>query len=118
MADYRNLEVWRRAHALTLVIYALTATLPASERYGLISQMRRSAASIPMNLAEGSGRATDRDYARFVSHAIGSASELEYQLILIQDLGYGQRTDPAHARTLTVEVRRMLVALRRALVNT
>jgi four helix bundle protein len=69
-----------------------------------------------MNLAEGSGRSSDRDYARFVSNAIGSTSELEYQLLLTEDLGYGQSRARDEARVLTTEVRKMLVAFRRTLV--
>jgi four helix bundle protein len=87
VSDYERLDVWRAAHALALAIYQATSTFPADERFGLAAQMRRAAASIPMNLAEGSGRSTDRDHARFVANAIGSASQLEYQLRLAADLG-------------------------------
>ena len=117
MSDYRNLDVWRKAHSLTLSVYRLTATFPGSEKYGVVSQMRRASSSIPMNLAEGSGRSSDRDYARFVSNAIGSASELEYQLILAEDLGYGETGAGDEAQVLTTEVRMMLVAFRRTLVT-
>jgi four helix bundle protein len=117
MADYKNLDVWRKAHSLTLTIYQFTTTFPGPERYGLISQMRRASSSIPMNLAESSGRASDRDYARFVSNAIGSVNELEYQLLLAEDLGYGRGPGGDEARTLTTEVRRMPVAFRRTLVD-
>ncbi len=116
MSDYRNLDVWRKAHALTVTVYRLTATFPRSERYGIISQMRRASSSIPTNLAEGSGRSSDRDYARFVSNAIGSTSELEYQLLLAGDLGYLRNGAGDEAQALTTEVRRMLVAFRRTLV--
>ena len=115
MSDYRNLDVWRKAHALTLAIYRFTAAFPGSEKYGMVSQMRRASSSIPMNLAEGSGRSSDRDYARFVSIAIGSASELEYQLLLAEDLGYGEGSSCEEAQVLVAEVRKMLVAFRRTL---
>jgi four helix bundle protein len=117
VSDYRDLDVWRKAHVLTLEVYRLTESFPRSEKYGISSQMRRSSASIATNLAEGSGRSSDRDYARFVSNAIGSASELEYQLLLAEDLNYdrGHRTEPM--RLQTAEVRRMLVALRQFLVS-
>ena len=88
MQDFRNLAVWRHAHQLTLAIYQETSKFPASEKFGLTSQMRRSAASIPTNIAEGCGRGSDPDFARFLSIALGSASELEYQLLLASDLGH------------------------------
>ncbi len=116
MSDYRNLDVWRKSHQLTVTVYRLTGAFPRSERYGMVSQMRRASSSIPTNLAEGSGRSSDRDYARFVSNAIGSASELEYQLLLAGDLGYLRHGAGDEAQSLTKEVRRMLVAFRKALV--
>jgi len=88
MADYRNLEVWQVAHKLTLNIYRATVAYPKEEMYGLVTQTRRAATSIPTNLAEGSGRGSDDDYARFVRFASGSANEVEYQLLLAKDLGY------------------------------
>ena len=118
MSDYERLDVWRAAHALTLAVYQATSSFPAEERYGLASQMRRSAASIPTNLAEGSGRSTDLDHARFVANAIGSASELEYQLLLAADLGYCPREIAQNHRRQVGEIRRMLTALRRYLAQT
>jgi len=88
MADYRNLEVWQAAHRLTLDVYRATVAFPKEEMYGLVTQTRRAVASIPTNLAEGSGRGSDDDYARFVRFASGSANEVEYQLLLAKDLGY------------------------------
>ena len=117
MSDYKNLRVWDEAHDLALNVYRISARLPKSETYGLQSQMRRAAASIPANLAEGSGRSTNRDFARFVSNAIGSASELDYQLLLAGDLGYIDRENVASAKARVTEVRRMLSALRRHLAE-
>ena len=117
MSDYRDLEVWRKAHSLTLAVYRLTESFPASERYGISSQMRRSSSSIGTNLAEGSGRSSDRNYARFVSNAIGSASELEYQLLLVTDLRYDWTGRTDELRSQTAEVRRMLISLRQFLVG-
>ena len=117
VSDYTKLKVWEKAHFLALDVYRLTLQLPDDERYGLQSQMRRSAVSIPANLAEGSGRSTDRDYARFVSNAIGSASELEYHLCLTKDLGYLEKHSTDATRQLLVEVRRMLRSLRRHLLQ-
>ena len=88
MRDFRKIQVWERAHHFTLKIYKITSPFPKDELYGLTSQMRRSAASIPANIAEGCGRDTQAELARFVHIAGGSASELEYHLILAHDLGY------------------------------
>ena len=85
MQDFRNLEVWKRAHQLTLEAYRSTESFPRSELFGLSSQIRRAASSIPTNLAEGCGR-TQAEFARFVQIAMGSACELEYQLLLVRDL--------------------------------
>ena len=112
ISDYRNLDVWKKAHSLALDMYRVSRELPTSERYGLQSQIRRSAASIAANIAEGSGRSTDRDFARFLSTAIGPACELEYQLLLGQDLGYLDEDVARPARNDVSEVRRMLKALR------
>ena len=88
MKDFRELQVWQRAHSLTLRLYELSRTFPSDERFGLTSQVRRASASIAMNIAEGCGRGSEAELARFVEIAIGSASEVEYQLILARDLGY------------------------------
>jgi four helix bundle protein len=112
MSDYRKLQVWSKAHQLTIDIYRISIDLPKSELYGLQAQMRRASASIAANLAEGSGRSTDRDFARFVSHAIGSACELEYQLTLSQDLGYLEEPEVRLVQDQVSEVRRMMRSLR------
>jgi len=86
--DYRNLEVWRRGHALTLKIYGVVRLFPRDEIYGLSSQMRNSSSSVPTNLAEGCGRGSSAELRRFSLIASGSASELDYQLLLARDLNY------------------------------
>ena len=86
MRDFRQLRVWSEAHRLVLAIYQVTASYPKCELYGLTSQMRRSAASIAANIAEGCGRAGSGDLHRFLSTAMGSATELEYFLLLSRDL--------------------------------
>jgi four helix bundle protein len=86
MQDFRHLKVWERAHQLTLAVYSNTVSFPHEERYGLTSQIRRAAVSIPANLAEGCGRGGDADFKRFVQIAMGSACELEYHLLLACDL--------------------------------
>jgi four helix bundle protein len=88
MGDFRNLRVWQRAHQLTLDLYGDTRTFPKEERYRLTSQLRRAAVSIPANIAEGCGRNGDTELARFLTIARGSASELDYFLLLAHDLGY------------------------------
>ena len=86
MKSFRELRIWQKGHQLTLSISSIIKNFPKEEIYGLISQMRRSSASIPNNIAEGGGREADAELARFLSIALGSASELEYQLILSNDL--------------------------------
>jgi four helix bundle protein len=86
--NYKNIVAWQRSHQFTLLIYRLTATLPDQERFGLISQMRRAAASVPANIAEGAARDSTVDFARFLTIALGSLNELEYFMLLSKDLGY------------------------------
>ena len=86
MQDFRNLEVWQRAYALALEVYRASRQFPREEIYSLTSQLRRCSISIPSNIAEGCGRQTDADFKRFLHIAMGSAAELECQLMLIRDL--------------------------------
>ena len=88
MHDFRRLQVWDKSHGLTLRIYELTSDFPREEIYGLTSQIRRACASIPTNTAEGCGRETPADFARFLQIATGSASETEYLIQLAHDLKY------------------------------
>jgi len=110
MRPFRDLKVWRKAHGLTVAVYKATSTFPKEELYGLTSQIRRSSASIAANIAEGCGRSGGPELARFLHIALGSASELEYHLLLACDLGL---LDKLHydglARDVT-EVKRMLTA--------
>jgi four helix bundle protein len=98
-----------------LAVYRASRSFPESERFGLTSQLRRAAVSIPANIAEGCGRRGDRELARFLHIASGSASELEYYVVLAQDLGYLPSPDPNSLLTLATEVRRMVAALARSL---
>ena len=109
MQDFRNLEVWRKAHTLVLDVYRLTESFPRSEMFGLSSQMR-SASSIRTNLAEGCGR-TQPEFGRLVQIAFGSACELEYQLLLARDLGFLTPDSYQSACANVIEVKRMLSSL-------
>jgi len=109
--DFKNLKVWKKAHELTLVLYQSTRTFPKDEIYGLTSQIRRAAASIGANIAEGCGRRSDPEMKRFVQIARGSANEVEYHLLLARDL---QFLTPGEFRCLEakiLEIHRMLAAL-------
>jgi len=86
---FRDLVVWRKAHEFVLAVYRLTAGFPKQETYGLVSQMRRAAVSIPANIAEGFGKLGKADKARFMNISEGSVEECRYYLILAEDLGYG-----------------------------
>lgn len=110
MQDFRNLKVWQKAHALTLAVYKETADFPNHELFGLRLQMRRTAAAIPMKIADSCGRASDDDVFRCLQTSMGSASELEYQCILAHDLGY---ISPDRFGLLTsdvTEVKKMLAS--------
>jgi four helix bundle protein len=110
MANFRELRVWERAHDLTLRIYEATANFPKQEMYGLTSQIRRSCTSIPTNVAEGCGRGGDPEPARFLHIAMGSASELEYQLLLARDLNLLAIPDYESLALHLNEVQRMLAS--------
>lgn len=88
MQRFTDIKVWQRSHALVLEVYRLTVAFPAEERFGLTSQMRRAATSVPANIAEGSKRRTNAEYARFLNLAEGSLAETEYLLLLARDIGH------------------------------
>ena len=108
MRDFKTLLVWQKAHAITLITYKLTANFPKEELYGLTSQMRRSAASIGSNIAEGCGRGGDAELARFLQIAMGSASELESQTLLAHELGFIESTIYRQFEKDISEIKRML----------
>jgi four helix bundle protein len=103
--------VWEKAHELTLLVYRATKPFPTDERYGVTAQLRRSAVSIPSNVAEGFGRTSERDRARFLDISVGSANELEYLLLLSRDLEYLPAADYDQLRKGVIAVRRMLASL-------
>jgi four helix bundle protein len=109
--DFRELKVWEKAHRLALSVYRSTNDFPAREQYGLTSQLRRSAVSIPTNIAEGCGRNGDAEFARFLDIAFGSASELEYLVQLCRDLELLKQESAGQFHPDIVEVKRMLSSL-------
>ena len=111
MQDFRRLKVWEKAYALTLDVYHVSQCFPRDEIYGLTSQMRRAAVSIGANVAAGSCRSGDSEFRRFLSMAIGSASELEYELLLANDLRMMNQSDFDRLSNEAVEVKRMLASL-------
>jgi len=111
MRNFRELKVWEKAHRLTLEIYQVTIHFPQEERYGLISQMRRCSASIPANIAEGCGRSGKAEFAHFLQVALGSASELDYHLLLSRDLRFLDAGAYEPLATRVTEVKRMLTVL-------
>jgi four helix bundle protein len=108
MRDFRNLVVWQKSHELTRVIYRATENFPKHEVFGLTSQVRRAAASVPTNLAEGCGRWGDGDMGRFIQIAMGSASEVDYLLLLARDLDYLATGQYESLSRELDEIRRML----------
>jgi len=111
MRDFRQIQVWEKAHQLTLEIYQVTARFPKEEFYGLTSQLRRAAASIAANIAEGFGRGGDIELARFLQIAIGSAYEVEYHILLAKDLSIITHEVNDRLQAHIIEVKRMLAAL-------
>ena len=110
MRNYRDLQVWGKAHNLALELYRVSRGFPREEIYGLTSQLRRAAVSIGANLAEGCGRRTSSELARFVRIAMGSASELDYHLLLCRDLGFMSSDDFNNRAAQLTEVRKMLTS--------
>jgi four helix bundle protein len=110
MRDFLKLEIWQRSHKLTLCIYDITKSFPKEEIYGLSSQMRRSASSIPTNIAEGCGRSSHAQTIFFFEVAIGSCSELIYQILLCKDLFYIPESNYKELYNDANEIRKMLYA--------
>ena len=111
MQDFKQLKVWKKAHMLTLKIYKMTTNFPKEELFGLTSQIRRASASIPANIAEGCGRGGDADFARFLQIAMGSASELEYHLLLARELNYLNKSEYEDSNKQVIDIKRMLTTL-------
>jgi four helix bundle protein len=110
MKDFRELKVWEKGHELSLAVYRATARFPNEERYGLTSQMRRASVSVPANIAEGCGRGSDAELARFLQIAAGSANELEYHLLLANQLEMLNSLEYERLTKQVTEVKRMLTS--------
>ena len=113
MKDFRDLLVWRKAHLLALASYRSTQDFPKQEMYGLTMQIRRCAASIAANIAEGCGKHGNAEFQRFINIASGSASELEYHFLLSKDMGFIDAKSYEQLNNHVVEVKRMLASLAR-----
>ena len=111
MRDFRKLQVWERSHELTLKIYELTSQFPREEIYGLTNQIRRACTLIPTNIAEGCGRESTADFARFLQIAMGSASETEYLILLAHNLKYFNAKQYVELTDAIVSVKKMLTSL-------
>lgn len=108
MQDFRSLKVWQKGHQLTLAIYKATTKFPKDELFGLTAQTRRASASIPANIAEGCGRSGKAELGRYLQISMGSASEVEYHLLLAHDLGLLNDADHKRLESLVVELKRMI----------
>ena len=110
MKNFKELQVWQKAHQLTLLLYKITNSFPADEKYGLVSQIKRSASSIAANIAEGCGRSGDAELARYLQIAMGSASELEYHILLVHDLKIIETSNYEELANEVVEIKKMLAS--------
>ncbi len=111
MRDYKKLDVWKKAHLLTKQIYAeVIPVMPNEERFALTSQLKRSAYSVPLNIVEGYGKSTNKDFAHYLDNALGSAHEVEYTCYLIHDLGFIDKDLHDNVNIAINEVKAMLIA--------
>jgi four helix bundle protein len=111
MNDFKQLIVWQKAHANAIMVYNLTKLFPKDEQYGLTSQLRRAAVSVPANIAEGCGKFSRKDFAKFLQISLGSAQETEYLSLLSFELGYVEDTHYNESSALMNEVKAMLISL-------
>jgi four helix bundle protein len=115
MHNYKNLKIWQNSRALVKLVYKLSEELPQTERFGLVSQIQRAAISIPANIAEGSGRGSDKDFARFLDMAVASSFELETEILLILDLGYIKDTQIDDVLIQIQEIQKMIFGFKEKL---
>ncbi len=111
MQNYRDLIVWKKAHENALLIYSQTKGFPKEEQFGITSQIRRAAVSIPTNIAEGTGKSTKKDFANYLQSALGSTQEVEYLLLLSNELSYLNQDQYLKINSLVNEVKAMLISL-------
>lgn len=111
MKDFRKLTVWQKSHNLAILIYKITNDYPKAELYGITSQLRRAITSIPTNIAEGCGRGSDKDFAKFIQIAFASACESEYLILLSNDLGFLVNDDYERLNKDICEIKKMLTSL-------
>ncbi len=109
--NFRDLKVWTKAHQLALNIYHVSKSFPKEEQFGITSQRRRAALSIPTNIAEGCGRGSDSDFARFIQIAFGSASEVEYQIFFCRELHFIQENIYSTLSDDVIEIKKSITAL-------
>lgn len=112
--DHKKLDVWKYSMDLVVHVYKITSNFPKSEVYGLTSQMRRCAVSVPSNIAEGAARNSNKEYNRFLAIALGSLSELETQLLIAERLEY---TEGSTVFEELIKVRELLIGLKKYIVN-
>jgi len=117
MQDFKKIKIWQRAYDFTIEVYKATLTFPQEEKFGLTSQLRRATASIPINISEGAGRDSKKDFANFVQIAIGSSSEVECELLLARDLGYLDKNLYDFLDDELKEIRKMMYYFRKSLLT-
>jgi four helix bundle protein len=115
MHNYKNLKIWQNSRTLVKQVYELTSLLPPKEQYGLISQIQRAAISIPANIAEGSGRGSDKDFSRYLDIAIASSFELETEFLLAVDLNYINEVQINSVMQVIQEVQKMIFGFKESL---
>jgi four helix bundle protein len=118
MQDYKSLKVWQKAHQIVINIYKITKLFPKEELFCLVSQIRRAAISIPANIAEGAGRGSRIDFNRFLQISFRSISELEYELMLSNELGYINKDSYKKIEASIEEVKKMLSGLIKSIKKT
>ena len=112
MHNFKNLKIWQKSRVLVKEVFLLTREFPAEEKFGLTSQILRSAYSVPSNIAEGSGRSSNKDFSRFLDISLGSAFELETQLILASDINYLSEEQLLHIQDLLQEIQKMIYSFK------
>ncbi len=115
MAIFKNLKVWEKAHSLVLAIYTITKRFPEEEKFGIVSQVRRSASSIPTNIVEGCKKNSTKEFIHFLNIAETSLEETKYHLILSKDLNYIEKKDFERLNAECEEIGRMITGLEKKL---